>query len=163
MLRYPECIALVVASLISGCATVDQFGSRIYDGNINSQSALNQETVLNIVRASRYQPLSFVAITQVTGGQMEALSTGLPTISLGPHQPVNDQVYQISNSLSSQFSGGYQSNPLISTQFQDGMLSPVPLRTLSQLIASHPRETVFYSLVTKLLLPTLSQERRRYW
>jgi hypothetical protein len=138
--------------VLSGCGTVDQFGSRVYDANLNSQYAANQEALANIIRASRHRTMNFIAITQVTGGQTEALSTGLPTIHFGPNQPPADHIYAISNTLSSVVSGGYQSNPLESTQFQDGMLSPISLRTVAQLVASHLREPVFYSVVSEIIV-----------
>ncbi len=136
----------------SGCATTDQFSSRIHDANLNSQSALDQETLLNIARSSYFAPLTFVAITQVTGGQSETLSTGLPTVSFGPGQTPANHVYQISNALSSGVTGGYQSNPLLSSAFQQGMLSPISLRTMAMLAAAHPRESVFYAVVDGIKL-----------
>ncbi|WP_459162095.1 hypothetical protein [Bradyrhizobium japonicum] len=101
--------------LLASCAAVDQFGERIYDGNRNSQLAQNQETLVNIVRSSHLQPLNFVAITQVSGGQTESLNTGLPTVTFGPLQTVAQHQYQISNSVQSGVSGNYQSAPLVST------------------------------------------------
>jgi hypothetical protein len=139
-----------VGLVLGSCATVDQFGARIYDGNLNSQNATNQEILLNIVRASRLQPLNFVAITQVTGGQTETLNTGLPTITIGPMQTVAQHQFQVANSLTSNVSGGYQSNPLVSTEFQTGMLSPIDERTVAYLVAAHPREPVLYSVTESL-------------
>ena len=76
--------SILVATLSGSCAAVDQFGSRVRDGNLNSQDALNQETLLNIIRARDLQPLNFFAITQVSGGQTETLNTGMPTVTFGP-------------------------------------------------------------------------------
>ncbi len=96
--------------------------------------------------------MNFVAITQVTGGQSETLSTGLPTITFGPQQSIAQHQFPISNSLSSGATGGYQSNPLVSTTFQHAMLSPVSLRTLALLTSSHPREPVLYALIDSITL-----------
>lgn len=135
---------------MSACAAVDQFGSRIYDGNLNSQNAQNQEILLNVIRASNYQPLNFVAITSVTGGQTESLNTGLPTLTFGPMQTVAQHLFQVSNSVNSSVTGGYQSSPLVSTAFQSGMLSPIDVKTLALLIAVYPREPVFYSTIESI-------------
>lgn len=143
----PICLGLFLVS----CASVDQFGTRIRDGNLNSQDALNQETLLNIIRARDLQPLNFFAITQVTGGQTEALSTGLPTVTFGPAATMIQHQSPISNSVASGVSGGYQGNPLVSTQFQSGMLSPIDERTVALLVASHPREPVFYALMDQIV------------
>jgi hypothetical protein len=145
--------ALLVATLsvmLPACAAVDRFGSRIYDHNLTSQDAMNEETVLNIVRASRYQPLNFMAVTQVTGGQTETLTSGLPTITFGPAQTAMQHQFIFSNSVASGATGGYQSNPLVSSQFQQGMMSPVSPKVLTYLLASHDRETVFELIVDNI-------------
>src|ERR1700760_3143158 len=136
--------------VLASCAAVDQFGTRIYDGNLNSQNAMNQEILLNVVRASRLQPLNFVAVSQVSGGQTETLNTGLPTITIGPLQTVAQHQFQISNSLSSSATGSYTSNPLVSTEFQTGILSPIDPRVVAYLVAAHPREPVFYSVTDNI-------------
>lgn len=147
------------ALFLVGCGSVDQFQSRIYDANLNSQNALNQETLLNIVRASRYQSLNFVAITQVAGSQQETLSTGLPTIAVGPHQTAAEHIYQISNSVSSQVAGSYQSNPLVSTTFQTGLLSPISKKNAALLVASHPREIVFFAILDSISVSSSGGKR----
>lgn len=140
-------VLAAVLMVLGGCGAVDQYGSRIYDANLNSQNALNQEILLNIVRASQFQSANFMAISQVSGGQTEMVSTGLPTISFGPGQTAANHVYQVSNSVQSTVQGGYQSNPLISTAFQNGMMTPVSYRTVALLAASRPREIVFFLLL----------------
>jgi hypothetical protein len=142
-------LPFLVVGLCS-CATVDQFGERIYDGNRNSQLAQNQETLVNIVRASNFQPLNFVGISQVTGGQSEQLNTGLPTITIGPLQTVAQHQFQITNSLQSGVTGGYQASPLVSTAFSTGMLSPISPKILAFLVASYPREPVFFSVIESI-------------
>jgi hypothetical protein len=145
-------VAVAICFLVAACAVVDQFDDRIYSGNLESQNALNNETLLNIVRASRYQSMNFIAITQVTGGLQETVSTGLPTITIGPAQTAAQHQFQVTNSISSQATGGFQSNPLVSTGFQSAMLSPVSPRIVALLSASHPREAVFYSLLDAIVL-----------
>src|ERR1700743_1383387 len=122
--------------LLSACATVAQFGERIYDGNRNAVLAQNQETLVNIVRASNLQPLNFVGISQVSGGQTESLNSGLPTITLGPAQTIAQHQFQFTNSLQSGVSGGYQASPLVSTAFSTGMLSPISPKILAFLVAT---------------------------
>jgi hypothetical protein len=154
--RVLRAFSLCVASATASCASVDQFGSRVYDGNVNVQGSINQEVLLNIIRASRYQSVSWNPVNQVSGGQTEALSTGLPTINIGPHQTAAQGVYSISNSLSSTVNSSYQTAPLLSTNFQSGMLTPVDLKTFALLAAYYPRETIFYSLIAAVDVNFLS-------
>jgi hypothetical protein len=122
---------------------------------------MNQELLLNIVRASRYQPLNFMVITQLNGGQTETLNTGLPTITFGPAQTAAQHQFPISNSVTSAATGGYQTNPLVSSQFQQGMMSPVTPKVLTYLLASHDRETVF-NLVVDSINVTMGTTTVRY-
>jgi hypothetical protein len=143
-----------MALALQACATVDQFGSRVGDGNRNSQNALNEETLLNVLRASKGQTPNFVGISQIAGSQMEALSTGLPTINIGPHQTQAQQIYSITNSLSSTVNGSYQASPLMTTTFQEGMLSPINFKQIALLVDSHPREIVFHAVIDSITLST---------
>lgn len=145
-----SCLVAISLPVLAGCTVVDRFGSRIYDHNLTSQDVMNKEVLINIVRASRYQPLNFMVITQVTGGQSETLSTGLPTISLGPAQTLAQHQFPITNSVSSGATGGYQTNPLVSSQFQQGMMSPVSPKILAYLLASHDRETVLHLVLDSI-------------
>lgn len=147
-----SCVIAATCLALTACAAVDQFGSRVDDANTNSQDATNRETLLNIVRASKYQPLNFIAITQVSGSQTESVTTGLPTVSIGPAQTAANHIYQISNSVNSQANGSYQSNPLISAQFTTGMLAPISPTTLAYLTAAHPRETVLHLTIEAIVL-----------
>jgi hypothetical protein len=149
---YRSFLLVLFGAILSCCAVVDQFEERIYTSNVKSQNALNQETLVNIVRASRFQTMNFVALTQVTGGQSETLTTGLPTITFGPLQTAAQHQFPFTNSLSSGAIGGFQTNPLVSTTFQSAMLSPVSPRVVALLASSHPREPVFFSLVHAIIL-----------
>jgi hypothetical protein len=140
---------LFVAGLMGSCASVDQYGSRAYDGNVNTQAAFNKEILANIIRASKYEALSWNPPSQITGSQMEQLTTGLPTINTGPQQMTPYQ-YSISNSLSSSVNGGFSTSPLATTSFQTGMLTPIDLKTLASLTTYYPRETIFYSLIAAI-------------
>ncbi len=158
-MRFLKFVSIACTILMHGCAVVDQYGGRILDGNLNAQDALNQETLLNVVRASKFQSANFMAVAKVTGGQTQNLSTGLPTISIGPQQTAADGVYKISNSVTSGVSAGYESNPLLSTSFQNAMLSPVSVRTVAQLVAIRPREAVLMLLLDGFTV-TLPNGRR---
>ena len=151
--------SILVATLLGSCAAVDQFGWRVRDGNLNSQDALNQETLLNIIRARDLQPLNFFAITQVSGGQTETLNTGMPTVTFGPAAWVAQHQSPITNSLSSGVTGGYQGNPLVSTTFQSAMLSPIDLRTAALLVGSHPREPVFHAILSEIVFRQVSTNK----
>ena len=143
-----KALVAVLLLICAGCAATDQFSSRIYSGNVNSQTALDQETLLNIVRASRYQPLTFVAVTKIAGQQTGDFKVGLPTFTLGPAQTAMQRQFTFSNnSLDTSVQGSFESNPLISSVFQQGMMTPLPPRLIALLLSSYPREQVFFAAV----------------
>jgi hypothetical protein len=147
---------LVAILLLAGCSAVDQYGARIHDVNVNSQDALNGETLLNVLRAEKHETPNFVAVSSVTGGQSETLTTGLPTVTFGPEQTIAQHQYAVSNGVSSVANSSFVSNPIQSTGFQDGMMSPVTLRQLAQLLASHPHDLVFYTVIDTLVVADAS-------
>ena len=150
------CVALTFGLILQSCAAVDQFGSRVEDANRNSQRANDEETLLNIVRAKYYRPLTFVAVSQITGSQTETITSGLPTITFGSGITAAQHIGQITNSVMGQAQGSYQSNPLVSTQFQTGMLAAIPESTIAYLIAAHPRDPVLFSTIDALIIKVKS-------
>jgi hypothetical protein len=146
--------AVVVAgALLGSCAFVDAFGPRVYQNTLTFQDANSKEALLNIVRASRYEALGFVAIGQETGSQSETLSAGLPTFTFGAAQTATQRQFAFAgNSLSSNAAGGYQVNPLVSTTFMQGMLTPINAKTLAQMIGTYPREWLFNAVIEGIKL-----------
>jgi hypothetical protein len=145
--------ALLLSSSLAGCAFTDQFSPRIYSSNVNSQASLDQETLLNIVRASRYQPLTFVAIGKTAGSQTADLKVGLPTLTFGAGQTLAQrQLVFANNSIDNNAVGSFESNPLISSAFQMGMLTPVSPKIMAMLLGAYPREPIFYALLDGIKL-----------
>jgi hypothetical protein len=136
---------------LTACSFVDNFTPRQYSLNIHAQDALNQETLLNIIRASRLQPLNFMGISLLTGNQNAALTIGLPTITFGPGQsPVAREFIFTGNVIDTGMTAGFNMNPLISTDFQRAMLTPVSQGIVADLIVSYPREAVFYMAIAQI-------------
>jgi hypothetical protein len=144
---------LAVTLLLSACAFVDDFAPRQYDLNVGSEDALNEETLLNIVRASEFQPLNFVGVSQLTGGQSEQANIGLPTITFGPQKNAAAKEFALSgNVLQNTATGSFTVNPLISSTFQQALVSAVPVATISQLVVQFKREPVFYAVIDSMTL-----------
>jgi hypothetical protein len=138
---------------LPACSFVDYFTPRQYELNVNSQQALNEESLLNIIRASRFDPLTFVAISQLTGGQTEAFNFGIPTITFGAGQtPIQKQFIFGGNLVQNSVNGAFTMNPLISSDFENGMLASVPTNTIAELILSYSREPVFYTIIESIKL-----------
>lgn len=144
---------LVSCSLLCACAFVDQFSPRVYQANLNYQDVNSQEALVNIVRASRFEALSFASVTSSSGTQSETLGTGLPTFTLGPGQTVAQHQFVFGgNSVSSVASGTFQANPLVTSNFIQGMLTPINTKVLALLLGTYPRAWVLYATLDGIKL-----------
>jgi hypothetical protein len=87
---------LILAAAVlcaSSCTTfnpLDQSGETI---NRNATDYANNATLLNVVRASLSEPLTFIAITSLDGTDQAGASVGLPGITLGPKLPTTPRNY----------------------------------------------------------------------
>src|SRR5262249_2984636 len=139
---------LIASLFLCSCAFVDNCTPRLYQNNLGFGDFTSQEVLLNIVRASRHEALSFVAVSSEGGMQTETLGTGFPTFTLGPAQIATQKQFAFAgNSLSSSAQSTYSVQPLSTTNFMQGMLSPIAPKTLALLLATHPRPWVFYATV----------------
>jgi len=144
---------------INGCSFVDNYTARQYALNLHAQDAMNQETLLNIVRSSQYEPLNFMAVSQLTGGQTEQLNVGLPTVTFGPAKAAAARDYAFSGSVvQNTATSGFTINPLISTTYQQAFLTAVPLSTVAQLVELYSREPVFFALIKSVTMTIIGKQ-----
>ncbi len=144
--------ALLLGALCTGCVAlggVDRAAATI-DKSVGT--ARNSSILLNIVRASRNEPLYFYSINQVQGSGMEDFKLSLPALTLGPRQIASQQNYTFGynglNTLDSQRSGFFNVSVLDSKNFYAGMLAPLDLTEVNILIKQgFPRELVYRLIV----------------
>lgn len=130
------CGAGALAGLLFGCSAMDlQLEPR--NGAINQQTdnARNNEILLNIVRASRSQPLNFVPISKASGTQTTDFKLGVPTVTIGPGQTLAQHQFVFgSNVWENSSNGSFDSAPLVTRDFYLNMMSPIPLEVINALI-----------------------------
>lgn len=132
---------------------MNDFASRVDQENRDSHLTMNQEALLNIVRASHHQSLSFVAITSVGASRQEDLKIGLPSITLGPNlTPAQKQFSFSGNTIGTSNSGNFQSQPLVDTTFQEALLMPISTRQMAMLVAARGREPVWLAALDEVLV-----------
>jgi hypothetical protein len=81
-------LAAAVAGLFGSCAEIDNIESRTETINRGVADYYNESILLNILRASKSEPLAFVSVSSVTGHNTVTGNIGFPTITVGPHTPV---------------------------------------------------------------------------
>ena len=146
-----SCFRFLLAScavLLGGCAAIDaSLSDRVLNLNASLDRSSNDTILANIIRASYYQPLSFVGVSKVNGSQSVSLVNGLPTITFGPHQTVTQHQFIFgSHSLNNQASGNFDVAPLATKDFAKGVSVDISLAELSVLLKQGIPRDLLYSL-----------------
>jgi hypothetical protein len=146
--------AALLPLMLSGCLA---FGSIQNRGASVDQSVgvfQNRATLMNVVRASRGEPLYFISLGSITASATADLKIAPPTIEEGPgfaRTALN--MYAFSNTanvLDNNTLTSFQANLLNTKDFYTGMMSPVQWNDVNLLIRQgFPREIIFYLVVDK--------------
>ncbi len=78
---------VLAAAVLAGCVAQGEIQNHVERINKSVGTSRNEAILLNIVRASRNEPLYFTSLPSVTGQGNMSLSTGLPTITFGRARP----------------------------------------------------------------------------
>src|SRR6185503_20663588 len=146
-------LGVVACAVVSGCAGIDaSLTERVSNINASLDQAINDGILLNIVRASRSQPLTFVAVSKVNSTQSVSLSNGLPALSFGPGLSTAQHQFVFgSNSISNSASGNFDLGPLATKEFAAGVSIDISLVELSTLIKEGiPRDLLFNLVVDSI-------------
>jgi len=83
--RMRSLVLLFGVLALQGCTSFDPLDQRSETVNRNATDYANDAILLNVVRASLSEPISFVSFTGYTGTQGATASVGLPSFTLGPN------------------------------------------------------------------------------
>jgi hypothetical protein len=147
--------ASVICATLTGCAGIDaSLTDRVSNLNASLDQSTNDGILLNIVRASRYEPLTFVAVSKVNSTQSVTLTNGLPTLFFGPGLTTAQHQFIFgSNSINNVASGNFDLGPLATKEFAAGVSTDISLVELSTLIKEGiPRDLLFNLLVESITL-----------
>jgi hypothetical protein len=142
-------ICLFAAALLAACTEVvdSAVESRYAQYNYSTDWAKNEAILLNIVRASEYQPLNFMSFQPYQGTASVSASVASPGFIIGPQRSASQKQYTFSNStLNGTASGsGTISVTMLDTQgFYAAVLTPVEFSDLNAFQRQgYPRELLF--------------------
>jgi hypothetical protein len=138
---------LLLTSAIAGCSIVDSsMESRIAAVNSGYDSAINNEILLNISRASYFQPLRFYSHNKIAPSQTSDVKIGLPNITFGPAQTVAEHQYVFSTMTDNSAALSLELDPIETRDFHNSILTPISVGTIGLLLESFPKELVFQLL-----------------
>lgn len=139
------------ALLASGCSLVDgTLPPRAYDINQNTQNVRESGILLNIVRASRSEPLNFVALSRYTGTGSLATNKSMNVADLFTFGAPANLVTRgsVAAGLNTSTGNTFDVGTLENRDFYGGFLSPLDLEGLNLLLnAGLSRELVFHSVM----------------
>lgn len=159
LISAASALLLVVSSLV-GCTIIDgAVSERVLSLNASIDQASNDAVLLNVVRASRAQPLTFVAISRVGGSQQTGMNNGLPSFTFGPDLSISQKQYTFgNNSVNNQAAGSFDVSHLSSRDFMRGMLVPLTLQEVDFLLKQGVPREVLFNLVVDSIGYTLEEK-----
>ena len=144
-------LAVACALMAAGCSLVDgTLAPRAYDINQNTQNVRESGILLNIVRASRSEPLNFVALSRYTGTGSLNASNSLALNDLFTFGGASNFVTRGNAAAAINTNAGntFDVGTLENRDFYGGFLSPLDLEGLNLLLnAGLSRELVFHSVM----------------
>jgi hypothetical protein len=142
-------LALCAAGSLAACTEVvdSVVDSRYGEYNRQTDWAKNEAILLNIVRASEYQPLNFMSFQPYTGTASVSGAASSPSFIIGPARVASQKQYTLGQgTLTASASGtGTVGVTMLDTQnFYQAVLSPVDFTNLYQFQQQgYPRELLF--------------------
>jgi hypothetical protein len=129
--------AAMLGLLVDGCTIVDSsMGLRIDAINGGYDTAINDEILTNIVRASHFQDLSDVKL-------------GLPNITLGPSATTRQYIFA-GNQTDNSASLSLELDPIETHDFHNSLLTPLTVGTIGVLLQNFPKELVYLALIDSI-------------
>ncbi len=142
-------IVAFAAAWLAACTAVvnSVVDSRYGEYNLSTDWAKNEAILLNIVRASEFQPLNFLSFQPYTGTASVSGSASSPAFIIGPNRVASQKQYSFgSGALSASATAGGTINvtSLDTYDFYDSLLSPVDFTNLNAFQRQgYPRELLF--------------------
>ncbi len=142
-------LAACAAGLLAACTEVVDVttDSRYAQYNRATDWAKNEAILLNIARASQFQPLNFLIYNAYTGTASVNASASSPSFIIGPNRVAGQKQYTIGQGTlqaSATANGSINVQNLDTQDFYDALLSPVDFTNLYAFQRQgYPRELLF--------------------
>jgi len=146
--------------LLGGCIAFGSIDRRANTLNDQVGNGQNQGVLLNLARASRNEPIYFVAFNQLSASGTTEFRAGAPQFFLGPKLPAQDEIATFTGGttfLDNQTNSNFQISLLGSKDFYSGLMSPVSLQDVDLLLhQGFARELIFYLVIAKATITPIA-------
>lgn len=177
-LLFRVCMSFALCLYICGCQLLDKASvePRSYQVNLGTENVREELILLNVVRASRFEPLNFTALSKytasgslgLTGGMQKNIGIDFNLFRNSTAAPASPSL--VGNSpLNTLTAGGSASQgnsfdlvPLDNSDFYANFLSTLTPENINLLVnAGLSREVVFYSLVNSIEINLTTEGQNR--
>ena len=140
---------LFAAGYLAACTEVvdSVVDSRYGQYNLSTDWAKNEAILLNIARASKYQPLNFLIYNAYSGSATVSAAASSPGFIIGPNRVASQKQYTFSQgalTANAMANGSISVQNLDTQDFYDALLSPVDYTNLYEFQRQgYPRELLF--------------------
>jgi hypothetical protein len=140
-------VLAALCALLSGCID-STLAPRASDINIGTQNVRESAILTNIVRASRSEPLNFVALSKYTGTGSLSMNQSA-TVNAYARHPTSVSLGQIFGTSANAAQGNsFDVGTLENKDFYGGFMSPLDLESLNLLLnAGLNKELVLHSVI----------------
>jgi hypothetical protein len=153
-------LAGAMAVGLSGCITFGAIDRRANTISDQVANGMNQGVLTNLARASRAEPIYFVAFNQLSASGTTDFRAGAPQFFLGPKLPAVDQIATFtggSTYLDNQTNSNFQMSLLGSKDFYSGLMAPITLQDVDLLLhQGYARELIFYLVIDKATITPIA-------
>jgi hypothetical protein len=129
--RWP--LAVVLAAMLAGCGLADQLSGHSVEYNVQAATVKNQTLLINVLRAAYRQPLQFTDLSTISGSVSVSGSAGFTFPFGGPREGAS-RIDNFNPSITVSNSPTYTVAVLNTKEFYQGILTPIPMKTLSYYI-----------------------------
>jgi hypothetical protein len=138
--------ALILAAALSACGYADNLSVHSVAYNEQAATVKNQTLLINILRAAYRRPLQFTDLSTISG-QVSVSGTAAFSVPFGGLREGSSRIDEFNPSVTVSNSPTYTVSVLNTKEFYQGILTPIPMKTLSYYINIGFPEYVLLTLV----------------
>ncbi|HWB51409.1 MAG TPA: hypothetical protein VG651_20015 [Stellaceae bacterium] len=123
-------LAVVLAATLGACGIADQLAGHSVEYNVQAATVKNQTLLINILRAAYRQPLQFTDLSTISG-QVSVSGSAAFSVPFGGPREGAARIDTFNPSITLSNSPTYTVSVLNTKEFYQGILTPIPMKSLS--------------------------------
>ena len=147
---------------LAACGFADQFSGHSLEYNAQAETIKNQTLMVNIIRAAYRRPLQFTDLSSISAQLSVSGTAGFDLPFWGPRAG-GQRLFDASPSITVANSPTYTVAVLNTKEFYQGILAPIPMKTLSYYLGiGFPKYLLLTLVVAEIEYGTAGATKRVY-